>query len=464
MTILASFAVPHPPIILPEVGQGEEEKIRKTIAAYDTVMEKAAGLQPDTLIITSPHGEMYIDYFHIAPGPTARGDFAQFRAPQVELSVRYDRDLASLITEEAREAGIPAGFEGERDPALDHGTMIPLYFYRKYDSLDKVKVVRIGLSGLGPDVHYLFGRCIREAVEKLGRRAVFIASGDLSHKLKEDGPYGYVPEGPVFDRQCTEALGQGDFFRLLTLDHSLCTRAAECGLRSFWIMAGAWDGMDVKARLLSYEGPFGVGYGVAAFLPGAPDPGRKFLSPLLAAEKKQREERVAREDPYVKLARLAVETYVKDREIPSLPEGLPPEMLSARQGPLCPSISGTSSGAVSAPSCHPEQPGGRNPPERDLRRHPGSPFPPVRPEELPYLEYNVDVLTTPEPVSGPEQLDPRKYGVIVKSAQDERRGLLLPDLDGVDTVGDQIAIARQKGNIAVTEPVQLFRFQVVRHR
>lgn len=111
MTILASFAVPHPPIILPEVGQGEEEKIRKTIAAYDTVMEKAAGLQPDTLIITSPHGEMYMDYFHIAPGPTARGDFAQFRAPQVELSVRYDRDLASLIAEEARKAGIPAGFE-----------------------------------------------------------------------------------------------------------------------------------------------------------------------------------------------------------------------------------------------------------------------------------------------------------------------------------------------------------------
>ena len=465
MTILASFAVPHPPIILPEVGQGEEEKIRKTIAAYDTVMEKAAGLQPDTLIITSPHGEMYMDYFHIAPGPTARGDFAQFRAPQVELSVRYDRDLASLIAEEAREAGIPAGFEGERDPALDHGTMIPLYFYRKYGSLDKVKVVRIGLSGLGPDVHYLFGRCIREAVEKLGRRAVFIASGDLSHKLKEDGPYGYVPEGPVFDRQCTEALGQGDFFRLLTLEHSLCTRAAECVLRSFWIMAGAWDGRNVKARLLSYEGPFGVGYGVAAFLPGAPDPGRKFLSPLLTAEKKQREERVAREDPYVKLARLAVETYVKDREIPSLPEGLPPEMLSARAGAfvslhLRDQLRGCIGTFLPTRNNLAEEilRNGISAATRDPR------FPPVRPEELPYLEYNVDVLTTPEPVSGPEQLDPRKYGVIVKSAQDERRGLLLPDLDGVDTVGDQIAIARQKGNIAITEPVQLFRFQVVRHR
>ena len=88
----------------------------------------------------------------------------------------------------------------------------------------------------------------------------------------------------------------------------------------------------------------------------------------------------------------------------------------------------------------------------------------VRLEELPYLEYNVDVLSTPEPISGPEELDPRKYGIIVKSAQDERRGLLLPDLDGVDTVDAQISIARQKGNIAAKEPVNLFRFQVVRHR
>lgn len=465
MTILASFAVPHPPIILPEVGRGEERKIQKTIEAYDEVMKRAAGFQPDTLIITSPHAEMYMDYFHIAPGSGARGDFSQFQAPQVEISVSYDRDLASLIAEEAKKAGIPAGFEGERNPDLDHGTMIPLYFYRKYASLKQVKVVRIGLSGFGPDFHYLFGRCIRDAAEKLGRRAVFIASGDLSHKLKEEGPYGYVPEGPVFDRQCTEALGQGDFFRLLTLDHSLCTRAAECGLRSFWIMAGAWDGTVVRSRLLSYEGPFGVGYGVASFLPGEPDPARQFLSPLLAAERKHRAERIAREDPYVKLARLAVETYVEHHEIAPLPADLPPEMLHTRAGAfvslhLQDQLRGCIGTFLPTQDCLAREIllNGIAAATRDPR------FPAVQPHQLPWLEYNVDVLSTPEPISGPEQLDPRKYGIIVKSAQDERRGLLLPDLDGVDTVADQIAIARQKGNIAVGEPVQLFRFQVVRHR
>lgn len=465
MTILASYAVPHPPIILPEVGRGEERKIAATTAAYEAVMKQAAEFQPDTLIITSPHAEMYMDYFHIAPGSRAQGNFAPFQAPQVEIPVQYDQDLASLIANEAKKANIPAGFAGEQNPALDHGTLIPLYFYRKFGSLEKVRIVRIGLSGLSSSMHYGFGQCIQDAVEKLGRRAVFIASGDLSHKLKEDGPYGYVPEGPVFDRQCTEALGQGDFFRLLTLDHSLCTRAAECGLRSFWIMAGAWDGTAVRSRLLSYEGPFGVGYGVAAFLPGAPDPGRKFLSPLLTAEKKRRAERIAREDPYVKLARWAVETYVKKHEIAPLPTDLPPEMFHTRAGAfvsihLQDQLRGCIGTFLPTQDCLAQEIllNGISAATRDPR------FCAVQPHELPYLEYNVDVLSTPEPISGPEQLDPRKYGVIVKSAQDDRRGLLLPDLDGVDTVADQIAIARQKGNIAATEPIQLFRFQVVRHR
>jgi MEMO1 family protein len=283
-------------------------------------------------VITSPHAELYLDYFHIAPGSHARGSFAQFRAPQVEIAVDYDTTLASLIADDAQKAGIPAGFEGERNPELDHATMIPLYFFRKYKPLDQVKVVRIGLSGFPADVHYKLGQCIRRAVDQLGRRVVFIASGDLSHKLLPEGPYGAVPEGPVFDRACTECLEKGDFLRLLTLDDSLCTRAAECGLRSFWIMTGAWDGVALKSRLLSYEGPFGVGYGVASFYPEGPDPSRQFLLPLLQYQKKQKEERIAHEDPYVKLARLSVETFVKTGAPARLPARLPDEMRSTRAG------------------------------------------------------------------------------------------------------------------------------------
>lgn len=88
-------------------------------------------------------------------------------------------------------------------------------------------------------------------------------------------------------------------------------------------------------------------------------------------------------------------------------------------------------------------------------------FLPVTEEELPGLRYSVDVLTPPEPVEGPDQLDPRTYGVIVEMG--ERRGLLLPDLEGVDTVDQQLSYAMAKAGILPEEPVTLYRFTVRRY-
>jgi AmmeMemoRadiSam system protein A len=90
-------------------------------------------------------------------------------------------------------------------------------------------------------------------------------------------------------------------------------------------------------------------------------------------------------------------------------------------------------------------------------------FPPVRPRELADLDVKVDVLTTPEPVSGPEELDPRRYGVIVQAVRGWRRGLLLPDLEGIDTVDEQIRICRYKAGIGENEDVELQRFEVERY-
>ncbi|MCD2434538.1 AmmeMemoRadiSam system protein A [Acidaminococcus sp. NSJ-142] len=464
MPILAAFAVPHPPIILPEVGRGEEKKIQKTIDAYETVMAQAAQLQPDTLIITSPHAELYLDYFHITPDATGSGNFAAFRAPQVTVQVTYDQQLAKEISRQAEARGVPAGPLGARQAELDHGTLIPLYFYRQHGSLDQVKIVRIGLSGLPAKAHYALGQAIAAAVNHLGRRAVYIASGDLSHKLLAEGPYGFAQEGPVFDQSCTEALGKGDFLTLLSLDHHLCERAAECGLRSFWIMAGALDGLAVKSQLLSHEGPFGVGYGVASFFPQGKDKSREFLPQLLQEEAAARLLRQSQEDPYVKLARRSVETFVKEHQPASLPEGLPPEMLNQRAGVFVTLHKDNQlRGCIGTISPVQENiareilSNGISAASRDPR------FTPVRPEELPDLEYSVDVLGEKEPIPDTSYLDPSTYGVIVGSALDERRGLLLPDLDGVDTPEKQVAIARQKGQIGASEPIKLWRFKVVRH-
>ena len=97
------------------------------------------------------------------------------------------------------------------------------------------------------------------------RSAVFIASGDMSHKLKDDGPYGYNEEGPKFDTLVCEIFKRNKLELLFGLEDDMVDGAAECGLRSFMMLAGALDGTNHTGELLSYEGPFGVGYAVAAF-------------------------------------------------------------------------------------------------------------------------------------------------------------------------------------------------------
>ena len=333
MSIIGAVAVPHPPIILPEVGHGEEEKISSTIKAYKEVMSRVVELKPDTIIITSPHTILYADYFHISPGESARGDMAQFRAPQVDLTIKYDTEFVKRLSDLASTENVPAGTLGERNSKLDHGTMLPVRFLEQAGlDLNSVKFLRIGLSGLNAAMHYKFGQEISRVADELNRRVVFVASGDLSHKLKEDGPYGFVSEGPQFDKAVTEILGGGKFLQLLTMNKTMCDRAAECGLRSFWIMAGALDRKAVTSELLSYEGPFGVGYGVAWFDIGGVDDSRNFDDQLAEFKRNESVERKANEDDFVKLARLSLETFVKTHKPAELPKNLPSEMIDRRAG------------------------------------------------------------------------------------------------------------------------------------
>ena len=461
MSIVGAIIVPHPPIIVPTVGRGREAEVQATIDAYHAAAKQVAAWAPEVLIVTSPHTVMYADYFHISPGEGASGNMSAFGAPQAVLNVRYDAELRQELVRQAEAAGIQAGTPGEKDPALDHGTFLPLYFLR--DAGVDCPILRIGLSGFSPLEHYRLGQCIARAVDALDRRTVFVASGDLSHKLKDDGPYGYAPEGPVFDRRVTQAMESGDFLQFLTMDASLCDRAAECGLRSFQIMAGALDGLAVSPALLNYEGTFGVGYGVATFAVTGPDENRRFARQCEEMERARLAERKAAEDPWVRLARLSLETYVRTgKQLDTLPDGLPGEMTGRAAGAFvslhthgqlrgCIGTTGPTTAsvaweivqnAVSACSMDPR-------------------FAPVRADELDSLEYSVDVLGVPEPIDSPAQLDVKRYGVIVSCGG--RRGLLLPDLEDVDTVEQQIDIARQKGGISAREHYTLERFEVVRH-
>ena len=460
MSVLAAFMVPHPPMIVPAIGKGGEEQILATARAYERVADEAAALRPDTWIITSPHSVMYADYFHISPGSGATGSFSRFGAPDVRFSEQYDTSFVRRVCALAAAEGLPAGTLGETDASLDHGTMVPLWFIRqKYAG---GKIVRIGLSGLPLTAHYRLGQILARAAEETGTRAVLIASGDLSHKLRESGPYGFAAEGPEYDRRIMDVCGRASFGELFDFQDAFCAKAAECGHRSFVILAGAFDGLSVRATVLSHQDVTGVGYGVCMFFPDGAAADRHFL--LAYREKLKRESRLKaqKSDAFVKLARAAVEAWVRERRRISVPDGLPSEMLMQRAGTFVSLHSGGRLrgciGTIAATQENVAQEILRNAVSacsRDPR------FPPVTAEELDGLEISVDVLAAPEPIGSPHALDVRRYGVIVSSGM--KRGLLLPNLDGVETVEEQIRIARQKGGISESEPYRLERFEVVRH-
>lgn len=463
MAVQAACMVPHPPLIIPDIGRGVQEAIQSTIDAYRKAAEKIGSSKPDTIVLISSHQVMYADYFHISPGKSAEGDFGRFGAGQVRMEIFYDTEFVEELCRHAQAQGLSAGTLGVRnrqDESLDHGTMVPLYFVNQY--WKNYKLVRVGLSGLPLSTHYELGQCIQETAEILGRNAVVIGSGDLSHRLKEDGPYGFREEGPLYDSRMMKVMERGAFGELLEFSQNFREKAAECGHGSFTIMAGALDRMAVKADRLSYEGPFGVGYGVCTYQVAGRDPDRDFLEQYERKERSRLMALRAGEDGYVRLARRTIETYVRTGEILPVPEGLPDDLYRVRAGAFVSvkkegQLRGCIGTIQAVQTCLAKEiiQNAVSACCRDPR------FSPVRKEELDRLVISVDVLGEAEKIDSPEQLDVKRYGVIVTS--DARRGLLLPDLDGVDTVGQQIAIARQKAGIRDEEPVQLERFEVVRH-
>ncbi|MDO4400917.1 MAG: AmmeMemoRadiSam system protein A [Coriobacteriia bacterium] len=466
MGIVGAIAVPHPPLIVPAVGRGEERRIQDTIDAYRQATRALLALEPECLIVTSPHAPAFRDAFHVTTDATLKGSMSQFRAPHERLKASCDVALAQAILHAANEAGIVAiGSEYYRDD-MDHATYVPLWFVREAwkEANPQAKddlpcpIVRIGLSGFTPETHRAFGHAIARAVATTGRRVGFIASGDLSHKLLAEGPYGFAPEGPVFDARIGEIFDSGSLDGLFQMDEDFVDAAAECGLRSFQIMAGAIDGLGLRIRMLSNEGPFGVGYGVATCLPadGAGD-GTAAASGTTASAP------APAIDPCVALARLSVETFVRTGRPAALPANVPAELLQRQAGVFvslhehgqlrgCIGTIGATCDSIAQEILQ----NGVSACSRDPR------FDPVQPDELDFLEYSVDVLGDAEPIASPAQLDPQRYGVIVTKGW--RRGLLLPNLDGVDTVEAQLAIAKQKAGIRVSDQnVQLERFEVVRH-
>lgn len=253
---------PHPPIIVPEVGRGRERGAVRTITALKQVAQEVRAQAPDTAVLIATHGPLDPRGAVILDAPSASGDLAAFGAADVKLELRTDRALVEAIVREARSAGAPVRPVRSWGSGLDWSVTVPLYYLRQ--GLGQAPVTPMNVSFAPPEDHFRLGAAVRAAIEKAGRRAVIIASADLSHRLSEDGPYGFDPAGPELDRRIMHAVKAWDPRWLFEMDDAFRERAGDDAVASISFLMGVLHGLSVRPRILSYEGPWGVGYMVAA--------------------------------------------------------------------------------------------------------------------------------------------------------------------------------------------------------
>ncbi len=461
MPIVAAFMVPHPIFAIPEIGNGKEKELSTTVASFNLIAKKIAQIQPDTIIWISPHAESYADFFQIADGEVAVGSFKDFGAPQVSFRMLYDKILAREISQECKINKLKGGIENGTEEFLDHGTMVPLYFINREfrDFLN----VRVGVSGQSLAEHYRFGQIIRSSIDKLGRKAVIVASGDLSHCQSKEGAYGYRPEGAIYDEQIMKTMSKMNFGELLSFDRTLMGEAVQCGHGVFTILAGCLDRYDLDCLRLSYEAPFGTGYGFCCYTPKGDNQSRAFLNLYQEREKLLAKEKRENADNYVKLAREAIETYLKTKK-PLKATPLINNRIGDRREGVFVTIhyNGELRGCIGT-----IKPKKKTLAEEIIANAVGAAFgderfEPVTEEDLDNLIITVDVVVDLIPILSVEDLDSQIYGVMVEA--DNKHAVVLPKLPGVVTPEKQIEICKRKAGIPINEDVDLYRFNTEHHQ
>ena len=413
--------VPHPPLLVEGIGDEEKAEVAETDRAYRKFALGLKEASPTTVVVVTPHGPVFSDAYTMVSGESLEGDFAPFGSA-VLMSWQNDSQYIRRAQTLAAASNLPLfplapKKTSYRCTNLDHGAMLPLWYLQGVGWSGKVVCIRIG--GLSAVQCYEIGRILAQASGK--DRVALVASGDMSHCLSEHAPSPYNPAGGQFDRLVVKALEEKDFTAILKIPLELRQRAAECGWRPLVTLLGALNGCPCQSEVLSYQGPFGVGYLVATFLPLSEGKGIS---------------------PHAELAREAIRQYLTTGVIPVVTP-IPP---LKKRGAAFVSLKkeGQLRGCIG--TIQPEQPSlAQEIAANAIAAATEDPrFEPVTLSELELLSISVDVLSEPV-LADYSQLDPDKYGLIAQWGG--RRGLLLPDLPGVETPREQLEIVCKKAGI-----------------
>ena len=457
------FIAPHPPIILSEIGRGEEIKAAATIGGMERIAADIAKIKPKTIAVITPHGNAFSDALCISTEKKLQGDFGRFGNSQLHFSFSGSNkalELCDLLPTYGVNTVALDKISAKKyhiSEKVDHGALVPLSFVLKEYS--DFELLHIGMGFLERELLCTAGRVLSDS---LNESDIIIISGDLSHRLSYSAPAGFDPEGIVYDNLIVEAIKNKRYIDILEMTEHMLAHAGQCAQRPLEMMVGALDEHDTETEVYSYEGPFGVGY-MTAHITRNEKNGVSQCGQYAKKQKEKLENIRKNEDEYVLLARKTIEAFVRTGTIIERPDNLSNELYNEKHGVFV-SIkkAGMLRGCIgtieASYGCVADEiiKNAISASTRDPR------FDSIAPSELDSLEISVDILFPAEHIGSIDELDPVEYGVIVNKGF--RRGLLLPNLEGIDTAEEQVAIALKKAGISRDEHFNMQRFKVVRHK
>lgn len=440
MSISCAVLMCHAPIVIPAIAAQQAPLCSATTEAMRRTARALVAHEPALIVLVSPHAPRRPKSIGLTFDETLHGDFSRFGHAQVALRLRGAPDEAERIAQKAYAQHVPTHTLAGR--ALDHGSLVPLFFV--HEAGYRGRVIVASLPYPGTELESAFGQALHDAAQDSQQRWAILASGDMSHRLTRDAPAGFEPRAQEFDKGFARALRLGDLRRAVTTDPDLQELAAEDVVQSTTVAAAAVQFEAHGTQVFAYEAPFGVGY----------------LEALLFSQGADAHADIDHDAPpnaLVTVALSAIEHALHG--IPYVPAQLEPPWdqpravfvtlrspdgelrgCIGRTEPMAPSlVDEVADCAVGAAT-------------RDLRMEA------VTLDELADLQIEVSVLHPPTPVADRVRLDAKRFGVVVEHGH--KRGVLLPDVEGVDSVEQQIQIALRKAGIAAHTPYTLSCFRV----
>ena len=261
--------MPHPPVLLAQIGRGHERGAAHTLAGSKTLLSSIAarplGGLTDFILVLSPHQPYAPGVLLFNTAPELEGSLKRFGAPKLALRLATDLEIEAALAAQAAACGLPVAEAEGPDLTLDHGSQVPLHFLSRI--LPKLPpVVLANPSGLTPAQALALGRALA-SFQPPGRAltGALLASGDFSHRLSPNSSAGFHSAGALFDRELLAALAAGTGADMVAgWPPDRLANAGECGYRSALALSGLAGG---PVEIISYEGPFGVGYCHALWRP-----------------------------------------------------------------------------------------------------------------------------------------------------------------------------------------------------